>query len=118
MKWVKVLADAELAEGERRVMDVQGRSIALIRHGGELFALGAKCPHLGGPLHKGKISDGHIIECPWHHSKFDMRTGEVIAWSTWPPVANVVLGAISPEKRLTVYPTRVQDGQIEVGIEE
>ena len=32
--------------------------------------------HEGGPLADGTL-DGYNIECPWHNSKFDVRTGEV-----------------------------------------
>src|ERR1051326_9252095 len=36
----------------------------------------AVCSHEGGPLEDGTL-DGYEIECPWHGSKFDVRTGEV-----------------------------------------
>ena len=32
--------------------------------------------HEGGPLADGTL-DGYNVECPWHNSKFDVRTGEV-----------------------------------------
>jgi nitrite reductase/ring-hydroxylating ferredoxin subunit len=34
------------------------------------------CTHEGGPLADGTL-DGYEVECPWHGSKFDVRTGEV-----------------------------------------
>ena len=39
------------------------------------YAIGNICTHLGGPLNEGKL-EGYDVECPWHGSKFDVRTGE------------------------------------------
>jgi glycine betaine catabolism B len=36
----------------------------------------AVCSHEDGPLQHGTL-DGYEVECPWHGSKFDIRTGEV-----------------------------------------
>lgn len=38
--------------------------------------LAAFVPMKGGPLADGSI-EGYEVECPWHGSKFDVRTGEV-----------------------------------------
>ena len=43
---------------------------------GKVYALDAVCSHEGGPLEEGTL-EGYEIECPWHGSKFDVRTGEV-----------------------------------------
>ena len=32
---------------------------------------------MGGPLAEGKI-EGFEVQCPWHGSKFDIRTGNVV----------------------------------------
>src|SRR5882724_10366115 len=55
-----------------------GEPILVARRGPQLFAIGATCTHYGGPLAKGLMVDC-IVRCPWHHARFDMRTGEVIA---------------------------------------
>ena len=33
------------------------------------------CTDMGGPLNEGTL-EGFEVQCPWHGSKFDVRTGE------------------------------------------
>jgi NAD(P)H-dependent nitrite reductase small subunit len=54
---------------------VGGRSIAVFRNEGGFFAIDDICPHKGGSLHEGALSEG-VVSCPWHHWQFDLRTGE------------------------------------------
>jgi nitrite reductase/ring-hydroxylating ferredoxin subunit len=65
----------EIPLGEGRVYDVDGEQIAVFRlSDGSLRALGAVCPHAGGPLADGLI-DGSIVVCPLHNNTFDLVTG-------------------------------------------
>src|SRR5213595_3249182 len=52
-----------------------GEAILVASQGPELFAIGAACTHYGGPLAKGLMVDC-TVRCPWHHARFDLRTGE------------------------------------------
>lgn len=51
-----------------------GRAIALFKVKGEVFALDNTCPHEGGPLGDGALTD-YQVQCPWHAWDFDVRTG-------------------------------------------
>ena len=55
-----------------------GDAVLAARRGDELFVIGATCTHYGGPLAKGLMVDC-TVHCPWHHARFDLRTGEAIA---------------------------------------
>jgi nitrite reductase/ring-hydroxylating ferredoxin subunit len=93
------------------------QEILLVKHGGEIFAVQSRCTHMGGHLKDGRITaDGHIV-CPLHHSEFDLRTGEIIAWAPWPPGVGAVLGAIRERKKLPVFPVKVEEGAIFVSVE-
>jgi nitrite reductase/ring-hydroxylating ferredoxin subunit len=68
---------ASLANLEaERMMTVHGadRPVLLCWHEGEVFALDNRCPHMGFPLSKGSLDHG-LLTCPWHHARFDLRSG-------------------------------------------
>ena len=81
----------EISPGERKIVEVAGRSIGVFNVGGEFFALRNSCPHQGGPLCRGAVAGfvsssgpgeyvydriGEILRCPWHGWEFEIRTGQ------------------------------------------
>src|SRR5205809_3624181 len=68
----------KLAEGEMLLGHAFGEPVLAARRGSDVFAIGAICTHYGGPLAKGLMVDC-TVRCPWHHARFDLRTGEAIA---------------------------------------
>ncbi|KKM25724.1 hypothetical protein LCGC14_1592050, partial [marine sediment metagenome] len=44
---------------------------------GQFYAFGGECTHRGGPLGEGVLEDD-TVECPWHHGRFNVKTGEVV----------------------------------------
>ncbi len=66
----------DLQEGSILRAELFGKPLALFMVQGKVYALDAVCSHEGGPLEEGTL-DGFEIECPWHGSRFDIRTGEV-----------------------------------------
>jgi len=118
MDWIEVLPHDELPDAQRRVVHVEGHPILLLRHKSQIYALDNICPHMGAALESGEVTEDATIVCPRHHSAFDLRTGEVKAWAPWPPGLGRLLGAVARKKALRVYPTRVEQGSIWVGIEK
>ena len=96
----KGIAEAELADGGMLVGHVEGKAVLLVRRGKDIFAIGAECTHYNGPLAEGLVV-GDTIRCPWHHARFDLRTGEAVGAPALAPV-----GCWSVERR---------DGKIVVG---
>ncbi|MBN1261454.1 MAG: Rieske (2Fe-2S) protein [Anaerolineae bacterium] len=117
MKWHDVLASDQLPTGSRVVVSVEGHDVLLLNHEGQIYATALKCPHMGASLKKGKVVADSIV-CPLHRSAFDLETGDARSWAPWPPLVGKVLGAVSPEKALTVFPVRVEDGRVWVGFED
>ena|SRR5437899_9799075 len=76
-KFVEVTRSSEIPENGAIGVEVEGKRLALIKLGGEIFAIDDECPHEGGPLCEGEIS-GEEIVCPWHASRFNIKTGRVI----------------------------------------
>src|SRR5512140_2814113 len=64
-----------LADGAMLLGHAGGEAVLLARQGSAVFAVGATCTHYGGPLAEGLLIDGHV-RCPWHHARFDLRSGE------------------------------------------
>jgi 3-phenylpropionate/trans-cinnamate dioxygenase ferredoxin subunit len=67
---------SELREGIPLRVEVDGRALAVVRSGGEVFACQDTCTHDEASLAEGEAFDG-IIECPLHGARFDLRTGAV-----------------------------------------
>jgi glycine betaine catabolism B len=74
----EVAKTSEIPEGAVKAVKVSGTEVMVANIEGKMYAIGNKCTHVGGPLAKGKLA-GSVIECPWHGSKFDVKTGAVVA---------------------------------------
>jgi nitrite reductase/ring-hydroxylating ferredoxin subunit len=86
--------DPELpADGGRRVVSVDGRKFVIVRSGDERFACEDRCLHAGIRL-SAAIQRGTVLECRWHHWRYDLRTGHIDAED-------------SPLESFTTYPVRV-----------
>jgi len=84
-EFVRVCALSDLpAEGAIGV-DIGDTPVAVIRAGGDVYALRDVCSHEEVPLSEGDIYD-HTVECWLHGSCFDLRTGK----PTGPPATRPV----------------------------
>jgi 3-phenylpropionate/trans-cinnamate dioxygenase ferredoxin component len=78
----------ELAEGEMRLVELDGRKIGVFHcAGGEFFAIEDRCSHDDGPLAEGEFDAGSCtVECPRHGSLFDLRSGRPRTLPAYQPV--------------------------------
>jgi len=75
--FTKVLLKSDVPEGTPKLAQLGGKRVVVANVGGNLFAMGEVCTHVGGPLARGKLNE-FVITCPWHGSRFDVRTGAVV----------------------------------------
>jgi glycine betaine catabolism B len=73
--FVKVVDTKDIQSSKMKAVEVAGEKICVVNVEGKYYAIGNVCTHVGGPLAEGTL-EGYEVECPWHRSKFDVRTGE------------------------------------------
>jgi nitrite reductase/ring-hydroxylating ferredoxin subunit len=89
---VVVARVGEFADGDRKIVDVNGKSVGVFRIGDAFFAVRNRCPHQFGPLCIGAIaarplsdepgdlrmeeSGTPLLACPWHGWEYDLATGQ------------------------------------------
>jgi nitrite reductase/ring-hydroxylating ferredoxin subunit len=75
--FVRVAATDDIPVGRIKLVDVHGERIAVANVDGSFFAFSDACTHDEGPLSDGDL-EGEIVTCPWHFSRFNVRTGEIV----------------------------------------
>jgi len=107
LDWIAVARVEDLPEGRVKTVAARTVSICLSHFDGHWAAMDNRCPHQGGPLGEGSIERGVDdkcwIRCPWHGWDFDPLTGA-------PPGGHEDTGQ-------TLYPVRVEAGEVLVGLE-
>jgi nitrite reductase/ring-hydroxylating ferredoxin subunit len=75
--FVKVAETKDVQPSSMLEVDLEGEgSVCIANIDGKYYAIGNVCTHEGGPLADGSL-EGYEVECPWHGSKFDVRSGKV-----------------------------------------
>jgi nitrite reductase (NADH) small subunit len=113
-RWV--VCKADLAPGERRIVQIDGKSVGIFNVNGTYYALHNRCPHMAGPLCAGPVTGttrptdsmefvyeraGEIVRCGWHGWEFDIQTGRCL---------------VVDKIRARTYPTWVENGEVIVQI--
>lgn len=99
---LEVLDTRSIAEGfARKELFERGAGeppleILVGRTGGRLFAMHSLCPHEGGRLSEGPLSEGRYARCPLHLYRFDPASGAALEVDCDPA---------------TVYPIEERDGR-------
>jgi 3-phenylpropionate/trans-cinnamate dioxygenase ferredoxin subunit len=115
MSMHSVCPSNELGIGEMKAFTVGGEKIVLYRLSDGFFATQANCTHLFAPLARGKIIADCKVQCPFHHARFDIRTGKVIDWANFPPGIQL-LNAVRKEKALRTFEVSVKSGDVQVNV--
>ncbi|ELY63287.1 Rieske (2Fe-2S) protein [Natrinema versiforme] len=116
-----IAAVDELEDGDRKLVEVEGREIALFRVNGDYHAYTNWCAHQGGPACEGSVTgtaeatferddltvsldwckEGEVLNCPWHGWEYDIPTGDCLS---------------KDGTRLPSHPVRVENGSVVVSL--
>lgn len=98
---IVVARAADLKDGHMKLLHVNGRRIALARTADGYHAVDDGCSHRGASL-AGGVLVGDTVQCLWHGSRFDVRTGAVTC---------------GPAKTgIRVYAVRVDNGEVRLRV--
>jgi nitrite reductase/ring-hydroxylating ferredoxin subunit len=88
----------EIENGQSLRVDLDGHTpFAVFRVDGGYFVIDDTCTHGNASLSEGLV-EGEQVECPWHSSRFCLRTGAALNFPAQAPVR--------------VYPAHVKDGEL------
>lgn len=94
----------DLASGTARRFDVEGRAVAVVRLGDDVYAIGDTCSHADVSLSEGEVhADTCELECWKHGSAFSLVTGQPNTLPATQPVP--------------VYVAKVEAGHIVIEVE-
>jgi nitrite reductase (NADH) small subunit len=96
MATVRVARAADVPEGQARVFEVDGHTVAVYNVSGAFYATDNACPHRGGPLGDGDLVGPYAV-CPWHGWRWDVTTGA---------------HANNPAVKVACFPVSLTDGEI------
>jgi len=99
-EWVRACQVADVRPGNPKGLKLRDIPIALYRLPEGVFATHNVCTHAYALLSEGFIED-HVVECPLHGAKYDVRDGKCLA------VADC---------DVKTYPVRIEDGAVYVAV--
>lgn len=79
--FVPVTRASELSPGAMTWVALDRKRVLIANVDGCFYALQDSCGHRQAPLSKGTL-EGHVIECPLHFARFDVRTGKLLSGPT------------------------------------
>jgi 3-phenylpropionate/trans-cinnamate dioxygenase ferredoxin subunit len=95
--WLRVGPLADIEDEDVKRFDHDGRTYAVYRVAGNVFATDGLCTHERVHLCDGLVME-HVIECPMHNGRFDIRDGRALGA---PACVN-----------LKTYPAKIENGII------
>jgi len=102
-EFIRVCQVSDVPDPGKTVVEVGDRLVGLFQVSGKFWAIDDLCTHDGGPLAEGELVD-HVIICPRHGARFDIRTGRALSM---------------PATRATVaHEVKVEGGEVFVRVRE
>lgn len=93
---IKVGRVSDVPAGAGLTVTAAGRQIAVFNLDGQILAVDGTCPHRGGPLGEGFVSNGKV-SCPWHGWTFDVKSG---------------VSSMNPGLKIPCYPVTVEGDDV------
>jgi nitrite reductase/ring-hydroxylating ferredoxin subunit len=100
MAWTKLAVIGDVPKDSVIEVEHEGNLYAVCNADGEFRALSGVCPHDGGPLGQGTVSQGLVV-CPWHMWEFDPSSGAC---------------PLDETLNVPVYPTKVEGDSVLVDL--
>jgi len=100
-QWIEVCPLDDIEEEDVMRFDHAGRTFAVYRMDDSVYATDGLCTHEKVHLADGLVMD-HVIECPKHNGRFDIRNGKALGA---PACVN-----------LATYPAKVEGGVIYLSV--
>jgi thiamine pyrophosphate-dependent acetolactate synthase large subunit-like protein/CDGSH-type Zn-finger protein/nitrite reductase/ring-hydroxylating ferredoxin subunit len=97
--WQAVDEAVEFAADQVHAVTIGEKTVALVKDDTGWHAMDGRCPHQGGPLTEGTLSDG-ALRCPWHGYDFALGSGQ----------------GIGNEFAVETLEVRERDGVIEIAV--
>lgn len=94
---IEVARTDELKINQMKLVHVNGMRIVISRTEKGYAAFDDRCTHRGGSLAGGSMICG-TVQCPWHGSQFDVKTGE--------------LKAGPAKQKINTYPVKESNGKV------
>ena len=101
MDFVTVANVNDVKEGKGKVVEANGKTIALFNVDGKIYAIDNTCVHAGGPLGEGAC-EGNVVTCPWHGWKFDVTTG---------------ISPVNPQAKVDTFEVQIEGEEVKVKTE-
>lgn len=96
------LADPLPAVGTACALTIEDRNLLLCNVDGHAYVVADRCSHANAPLSRGRLT-GHVLECPLHGGKLDVRDGSPLQGPIRKPVA--------------AFPVRKRSGKLEISLQ-
>jgi nitrite reductase/ring-hydroxylating ferredoxin subunit len=98
--WHRACSVKELSDAEPHGVTISNVPVAIFKIDDVCYATHNVCTHAYALLSEGFVED-HIIECPLHGAKYDIRTGKCLAVA---------------DSDLATFPVKVIDGDVFINL--